>query len=67
MAGSDRFAYGQANSGARIFVARVQPFERLENRFGVALREAYAFIFDQKGLMAGISIEGTKISHVKTP
>jgi lipid-binding SYLF domain-containing protein len=27
--------------------------------------DAYAFIFDQKGLMAGISIEGTKISHIK--
>ena len=29
--------------------------------------DAYAFIFDQKGLMAGISIEGTKISRIKTP
>ena len=29
--------------------------------------DAYAFIFDQKGLMAGVSIEGTKISHIKTP
>lgn len=27
--------------------------------------DAYAFIFDQQGLMAGISIEGTKISRVK--
>jgi lipid-binding SYLF domain-containing protein len=27
--------------------------------------DAYAFIFDQKGLMAGISIEGTKISPIK--
>lgn len=27
--------------------------------------DAYAFIFDQKGLMAGVSIEGTKISHIK--
>lgn len=27
--------------------------------------DAYAFIFDQQGLMAAISIEGTKISHVK--
>ena len=27
--------------------------------------DAYAFIFDQKGLMAGVSIEGTKISRVK--
>lgn len=26
--------------------------------------DAYAFIFDQKGLMAGVSIEGTKISKV---
>lgn len=26
--------------------------------------DAYAFIFDQKGLMVGISIEGTKISRV---
>src|SRR5208283_72264 len=25
--------------------------------------DAYAFIFDQQGLMAGVSIEGTKISH----
>lgn len=29
--------------------------------------DAYAFIFDQKGLMAGISIEGTKITHISTP
>ena len=27
--------------------------------------DAYAFIFDQEGLMAGISIEGTKISKIK--
>jgi lipid-binding SYLF domain-containing protein len=27
--------------------------------------DAYAFIFDQKGLMASLSIEGTKISHIK--
>lgn len=27
---------------------------------------AYAFIFDQQGLMAGVSIEGTKISRIKT-
>lgn len=27
--------------------------------------DAYAYIFDQSGLMAGVSIEGTKISHVK--
>ena len=27
--------------------------------------DAYAFIFDQKGLMASLSIEGTKISHVE--
>lgn len=27
--------------------------------------DAYAFVFDQKGLMAGISIEGTKISKIK--
>ena len=27
--------------------------------------DAYAFIFDQKGLMAGISIEGTKITRVR--
>ena len=29
--------------------------------------DAYAFIFDQQGLMAGISIEGTKISRVQAP
>jgi lipid-binding SYLF domain-containing protein len=29
--------------------------------------DAYTFIFDQEGLMAGISIEGTKISQIKTP
>ena len=28
--------------------------------------DAYAFIFDQKGLMIGISIEGTKITQIKT-
>lgn len=27
--------------------------------------DAYAFIFDQTGLMAGVSIEGTKISRIK--
>jgi lipid-binding SYLF domain-containing protein len=27
--------------------------------------DAYAFIFDQKGLMLSVSIEGTKISHIK--
>jgi lipid-binding SYLF domain-containing protein len=27
--------------------------------------DAYAFIFDQEGLMAGISIEGSKISKIK--
>jgi lipid-binding SYLF domain-containing protein len=29
--------------------------------------DAYAFIFDQEGLMAGVSIEGTKISQIKNP
>lgn len=28
--------------------------------------DAYAVIFDQQGLMAGVSIEGTKISHIKS-
>lgn len=28
-------------------------------------KDAYAFIFSQQGLMAGISIEGTKISRIK--
>ena len=27
--------------------------------------DAYAFIYGQKGLMAGLSLEGTKISHIK--
>lgn len=27
--------------------------------------DAYAFIFDQQGLMAGISLEGTKISRIR--
>jgi lipid-binding SYLF domain-containing protein len=27
--------------------------------------DAYAFIFDQSGLMAGVSIEGTKITEIK--
>lgn len=27
--------------------------------------DAYAFIFDQQGLMAGVSIEGTKITKIK--
>ncbi len=27
--------------------------------------DAYAFIFDQQGLMVGVSIEGTKISQIK--
>ena len=29
--------------------------------------DAYAFIFDQTGLMASLSIEGTKISRIKKP
>jgi lipid-binding SYLF domain-containing protein len=29
--------------------------------------DAYAFIFDQKGLMLGISLEGSKISHIAAP
>ncbi|PIR39817.1 MAG: twin-arginine translocation pathway signal protein [Alphaproteobacteria bacterium CG11_big_fil_rev_8_21_14_0_20_39_49] len=29
--------------------------------------DAYAFIFDQQGLMAGVSIEGTKISRIDKP
>lgn len=28
--------------------------------------DAYAFIFDQRGLMAGVSIEGTKVTRVET-
>ncbi len=28
--------------------------------------DAYAFIFSQQGLMAGVSLEGTKISRIKT-
>ena len=28
--------------------------------------DAYAFIFDQKGLMAGVSIEGTKVTKVRS-
>jgi lipid-binding SYLF domain-containing protein len=27
--------------------------------------DAYAFIFDQQGLMASLSIEGTKITRIK--
>jgi hypothetical protein len=27
--------------------------------------DAYAFVFDQQGLMASLSIEGTKISRIK--
>lgn len=29
--------------------------------------DAYAFIFDQKGLMASLSLEGTKITRIKNP
>jgi lipid-binding SYLF domain-containing protein len=29
--------------------------------------DAYAFIFDQKGLMAGIALEGTKITQIRPP
>jgi lipid-binding SYLF domain-containing protein len=29
--------------------------------------DAYAFIVDQSGLMASLSVEGTKISRIKTP
>jgi len=30
-------------------------------------KDAYAFIFDQQGLMASVSIEGTKISRIHNP
>ena len=37
-----------------------------ENLSTSTLKEdAYAFVFDQKGLMAGISIEGTKITKLQ--
>lgn len=37
-----------------------------ENISSMTLQDdAYAFIFDQKGLMASISIEGTKITRIK--
>jgi lipid-binding SYLF domain-containing protein len=29
--------------------------------------DAYALIFDQQGLMAGVNIEGTKISRIRNP
>lgn len=29
--------------------------------------DAYAFSFDQKGLMAGLSLEGTKITRIQNP
>lgn len=29
--------------------------------------DAYAFIFDQQGLMASLSIEGTKITRITSP
>lgn len=29
--------------------------------------DAYAYIFDQQGLMASLSIEGTKVSPIKKP
>ena len=29
--------------------------------------DAYAFVFDQQGLMASLSLEGTKISRIKNP
>lgn len=39
-----------------------------KNLSSTTLKEdAYAFIFDQQGLMAGLSLEGTKISHIKNP
>jgi len=30
-------------------------------------KDAYAFIFDQQGLMGSLSIEGTKITHIRNP
>ena len=37
-----------------------------KNLSSTTLRDdAYAFIFNQQGLMASLSIEGTKISHIK--
>jgi lipid-binding SYLF domain-containing protein len=39
-----------------------------KNLSSTTLKEdAYAFVFDQQGLMASLSIEGTKISKIKTP
>lgn len=37
-----------------------------KNRSSSTLKDsAYAFIFNQQELMASLSIEGTKISHIK--
>jgi lipid-binding SYLF domain-containing protein len=39
-----------------------------KNLTSTTLRDdAYAFIFDQQGLMASLSIEGTKITRIKKP
>lgn len=39
---------------------------KAKNLSSTTLRnDAYAFIFDQEGLMASLSIEGTKISLIK--
>ena len=39
-----------------------------KNLSSTTLRDdAYAFIFDQQGLMAGLSIEGTKITRIDKP
>lgn len=39
-----------------------------KNLSSTTLRDdAYAFIFDQQGLMASLSIEGTKITRIKKP
>ncbi len=29
--------------------------------------DVYAYVFDQQGLMAGVDIEGTKVSHIHNP
>ena len=39
-----------------------------KNLSSTTLRDdAYAFIFDQQGLMGGINIEGTKVTRIKQP
>ena len=55
----------QASTGPPQLIAVVDEGAAKNLSTSTLKEDAYAFIFDQEGLMAGVSIEGTKISEIE--